>query len=281
MINGELITGSIKIDRLRNKILEGEIKIPPFQRVFVWKKEQVTELMDSIYNDYPIGSVLLWEVNEKLPSLRDLAGYKLPQKVDGFPLNYILDGQQRITSIFGVFANNVEIEDDSQIVNFDIYFDLDADSFIHKENIDVTHHNLKMNLLFNVTEFFTAVSKYPDDLKEKAVRLQSIFQNYEVPTVTIKKRDKGEVGTIFERINNTGTPLSALELMVAWTWSEEYDLKDIFKKVYNILESRDFADVKEKVILQCFGAIINNTTITKERINPRILDSISLNLTLS
>lgn len=264
MATGELITGSIKIDRLRNKILEGEIKIPPFQRAFVWKKEQVTELMDSIYNDYPIGSVLLWEVNEKLPSLRNLAGYKLPDKTEEFPLSYILDGQQRITSIFGVFNELIQTEDEEQVLNFNIYCDLDSEKFVHFEDLIDTHNNLKMSTLFNVSRFFEAVNQFPNNIKEKAIKLQSIFQNYELPTVTIKKRNKGEVGTIFERINNTGTPLSALELMIAWTWSEEYDLKSIFKSIYDILESRDFGDIKEKLVLQCFGAIINKTTITKE-----------------
>ena len=60
-MKGEITTGSIKIDRLRNKIIEGNIKIPPFQREFVWKQEQVIELLDSIIKDYPIGSILLWE----------------------------------------------------------------------------------------------------------------------------------------------------------------------------------------------------------------------------
>lgn len=264
MTNGELITGSIKIDRLRNKILEGEIKVPPFQRAFVWKKEQVTELMDSIYNDYPIGSVLLWEVNDKLPAVRNLAGYKLPDRSEEFPLSYILDGQQRITSIFGVFNDHIEAEDEEQTSTFNIYFDLDTSKFAHFDDLNDSHSNLKLSTLFNVSDFFAAVSLYPDKIKEKAIILQSIFQNYEVPTITIKKRNKGEVGTIFERINNTGTPLSALELMIAWTWSEEYDLKNTFKSIYNTLESRDFGDIKEKLVLQCFGAIIKKTTITKE-----------------
>ncbi|MEC1593484.1 DUF262 domain-containing protein [Bacillus spizizenii] len=264
MSNGELLTGSIKIDRLRNKILEGEIKIPPFQRAFVWKKEQVTDLMDSIYNDYPIGSVLLWEVNEKLPALRNLANYKLPDKTEEFPLSYILDGQQRITSIFGVFNDHIKTENEADISNFDIYFDLNIEKFVHFEDLFESHFNLKLSTLFNVSDFFASVNLYPDNIKEKAVKLQSIFQNYEIPTVTIKKRNKGVVGTIFERINNTGTALSALELMIAWTWSEKYDLKSIFKSVYDILESRDFGDIKEKLVLQCFGAIISKTTVTKE-----------------
>ncbi|MFB3226682.1 DUF262 domain-containing protein [Exiguobacterium sp. PHA03] len=271
MTNGELVTGSISIDRLRNKIIEGEIKIPPFQRAFVWRKEQITDLMDSIFNDYPIGSVLLWEVNEKLPALRNIGGYRLPEKAGEFPLNYILDGQQRITSIFGAFiGEEIDAEDLNKTKNFNIYFDLEDERFVHYEDLNNSHPNLKSSVLFNVNGFFDEVVGLSPELREKARNLQSIFQNYELPTVTIKKRNKGEVGTIFERINNTGTPLSALELMIAWTWSEEYHLTEIFDKVYKLLESKSFEDIKEKVILQCFGAIIKKTTVTKDilELNP-------------
>ena len=56
----EVIPSSIKIDKLLNRISEGDIKIPAFQRGFIWNQEQVFDLIDSIYNDYPIGSILLW-----------------------------------------------------------------------------------------------------------------------------------------------------------------------------------------------------------------------------
>lgn len=263
-MNGELITGSIKIDRLRNRIMEGEIKVPPFQRAYVWKKEQVIELMDSIYNDYPIGSVLLWEVNEKLPSIRNLVGFELPDKPHDFPLSYILDGQQRISSIFGVFNNKIESIDSSISNNFDIYFDLDEENFIHVNDLKKSNSNLKMSSIFDVKEFFKVVSLYSEEKQELAIDLQSKFQNYEIPTVTIKKKSKSEVGTIFERINSTGTALSALELMIAWTWSEEYDLKSTFNTVYEKLDERDFSNIKEKLVLQCFGAVIEKTAITKD-----------------
>ena len=57
-----------KINNLVNMIAEGGIKIPPLQRPFVWKAYQIIELLESIYNDYPIGSILCWETNEKLAS---------------------------------------------------------------------------------------------------------------------------------------------------------------------------------------------------------------------
>ena len=103
-MKGEITTGSIKIDRLRSKIIEGNIKIPPFQREFVWKQEQVIELLDSVIKDYPIGSILLWETKDDLPSKRNIGGFDLPNPTEDYPINYVLDGQQRVTSIFGVFC---------------------------------------------------------------------------------------------------------------------------------------------------------------------------------
>lgn len=271
MSKGELNTGSMKIDKLRNKIIEGEIKIPPFQRRFVWKKEQVVDLLDSIYNDYPVGSVLLWETNEELSSIRDVGGYNLPESKVEYPINYILDGQQRVTSIFGVFCYDLNQSESSEYDDiFNVYFDLDEKKFIHIEDLDEEHTNLPLKLLFNNYDFNLRVRNYTREKNELAVKIQSIFQNYEIPAITIKKRTKSEVGVIFERINNTGTPLSTLDLMIAWTWKDDYHLKDKFNEIYEVLESRNFGGIKQKIILQCFGAIIKQTTVTKDilELNP-------------
>lgn len=265
MSMGELTTNSFKIDKLRNKILDGEIKIPPFQREFVWKTEQVVELLDSIYNDYPIGSILLWETNEVLPSNRNIGGFDLPETKPEYPINYVLDGQQRLTSIFSVFCYDLKYNNEvNSNKTFDIYFDLDEEKFVPYDEINENNVNLSLKLLFNNYEFNQVIRDYDKDKSMLAVKLQSIFQNYEIPTITIKKRSKSEVGVIFERINNTGTPLSTLDLMIAWTWNEDYHLKDEFDDIYDLLENKNFGNVNEKIILQCFGAIIKKTTVTKE-----------------
>jgi hypothetical protein len=98
-------------------------------------------------------------------------------------------------------------------------------------------------------------------------RIQSIFQNYELPTVTIRKKDKGDVGTIFERINNTGTPLSPLDLLTAWTWSDEYYLKEVFANIYDLLETKSFENFKDKLLLQCFSAVISESTKTRDMLS--------------
>ena len=88
-----------------------------------------------------------------------------------------------------------------------------------------------------------------------AVELQSKFQNYEVPIITTYKRKKEEVGIIFERINNTGTRLTTLDLMIAWTWSEDFHLKEKMDEILEILDQKGFGETPDKIILQCLSGI--------------------------
>jgi len=77
----------------------------------------------------------------------------------------------------------------------------------------------------------------------QAQELASQFLNYEIPFVTIENRSRDDVGTIFERINSTGTKLSALDLMTAWTWTDNFHLLDSCNALLQDLEDVS-ADVK-------------------------------------
>lgn len=73
----------ISFETLMNNIQNGLIKIPDFQRDFVWNRRQILELLDSIYRHYPIGSFLFWITNEKLKVQRDIGNIKLPEAPEG------------------------------------------------------------------------------------------------------------------------------------------------------------------------------------------------------
>lgn len=99
-VASRLETGTAFIKDLIGDIKKGEIKIPQFQRKFVWKEKQALALLDSIANNYPIGSLLLWKTKEKLAIERNIGDFKLPETDDLTPTDYVLDGQQRITVIY-------------------------------------------------------------------------------------------------------------------------------------------------------------------------------------
>jgi uncharacterized protein with ParB-like and HNH nuclease domain len=122
------------IVELIEKILSGNIRIPSFQRGFVWDSDRVAHLMDSIYKGFPFGSLLFWRTKTSLNTERSLGPYKLPDRDPDYPIDYILDGQQRATSIFGVFQTALGYSPGSDTSCFEIYFDLRQDSSIQDSN---------------------------------------------------------------------------------------------------------------------------------------------------
>ena len=90
-----------RIDELARRILSGDILLPKFQREFVWKRAQVLTLLDSIVRNYPIGSVLLWQSRQELRSENRIADLEIDLPKPDYPVNYLLDGQQRLSSVCG------------------------------------------------------------------------------------------------------------------------------------------------------------------------------------
>ena len=95
--------------RLISKVEDGTLKLPAFQREFVWPIEKTIDLLDSIARRYPIGTFLLWQTNERLRSVKQIGGLELPETPAGENTRYILDGQQRITSLYAA-THQVTIE---------------------------------------------------------------------------------------------------------------------------------------------------------------------------
>lgn len=89
---------NLPIRKIIDKIGSGEIRIPSFQRGFVWEPDAVAFLMDSLFKGYPIGAVLLWRTKEQLVNERQLGCFTLPNPAKDYPVDYVLDGQQRLTS---------------------------------------------------------------------------------------------------------------------------------------------------------------------------------------
>lgn len=98
---------NLSIRKIIEQIASGQIRIPSFQRDFVWEPEDVAFFMDSLYKQYPVGAVLLWRTSEKLHTEKKLGKFELAEPAKDYPIDYVLDGQQRLTSIFSVFQTEI------------------------------------------------------------------------------------------------------------------------------------------------------------------------------
>src|SRR5450756_901912 len=119
-------------DTLANLVVavgRGQYRIPQFQRDYVWEKSKVIELFDSIYKEYPIGSFFLWKAGRDHNRLfRHSVSLNIPPVRDDDDISFILDGQQRITSLYltllGLAAEGTDYSH--------ICFDVKEQKFTHR-----------------------------------------------------------------------------------------------------------------------------------------------------
>ncbi|WP_396229739.1 DUF262 domain-containing protein, partial [Frankia sp. CpI1-P] len=89
-------------------IAQGTLRIPRFQRPYVWRPDQMLELFDSLERGYPVGSLLVWETNLPLPSLDRVGDIAVPGPPQGTPTAFVLDGHQRLSTLFGTLMRSVD-----------------------------------------------------------------------------------------------------------------------------------------------------------------------------
>ncbi|WPK10745.1 DUF262 domain-containing protein [Lysinibacillus louembei] len=246
----------LRIEELVLKVKTGDIKLPKFQRPFVWKKKDILSLLDSIYKGYPIGSILLWFTKEKLASERNIGDFKIDDRSLEYPTNYLLDGQQRLSTLCGaLFWNGSDLKS-----MWNIAFDLEKEVFIHPESNSKPEY-LPLNKVIGTMDFINECRKIEalpnkDKYIKNAERLLQAIKDYKVAAVTIGDMTVHEVAPIFERINSTGRRLTIVDLMRAATWSGDFDLSDTIQKIREVLKPKNFEDVSEADILKNISSVM-------------------------
>ncbi|MFF5424524.1 MULTISPECIES: DUF262 domain-containing protein [unclassified Streptomyces] len=236
-----------------DRVLEGDIVLPKFQRNFVWTRQQILDLLDSVSRNYPIGSILLWQSTEQLASERTVGGLAVEEQRHGYPVNYILDGQQRLATVCG--ALHWEPRDDPDSL-WNIVYDLERQEFRHESTLDEPPaHVMPLRLLSDGFEFADRAAKAgSQELQERAKALYNRFSNYQVAVITLRGMPSSEVAKVFERINSTATPLTVVDLMRAATWSPEFDLKDEIDTLLEVLDRKRYGRVDTKTMLRTISA---------------------------
>jgi hypothetical protein len=156
------------IRRILEQIDSGQIRIPVFQRGFIWDADHVAKLLDSIYKGYPFGSLLFWLTGERLVAERTLGPFGLPDPTKKHPVYYVLDGQQRVTSLFVTFQTEHKLPDDPswRSVYFDVLAkeDMQQSQFLALENNDVEPaRHFPLSTLFDPVKYREATKPFVED----------------------------------------------------------------------------------------------------------------------
>lgn len=246
-----------RISALLSDVSKGNIKVPVFQREFVWTDDQIMSLLDSIYRGYPVGSLLLWSTKERLKHERQVGGFLLPATPEDYPVNYVLDGQQRLTSLFGVFHSDSATADDELAARFDVSFLPATEEFVHSSAVG-DEPAISLRNLLDTTRLLPELTKFSEEHRQVIATATERFKDYEFPVVTIKDRSNQEVCRVFQRINSSGTTLSTLELLAAWTWSDAFDLRNEIAGTLERLDDKGYEDLGETNVMRCLAAVVLN-----------------------
>ncbi|EGO8242813.1 DUF262 domain-containing protein, partial [Enterococcus faecalis] len=268
------------------KIDNNEYVLPALQREFVWKPEQIERLFDSIMKGYPIGSFLFWNVqNEninKYEFYNILKEYHQRDARHNTKINIshkdsvtaILDGQQRITSIYialkgtysykikGAWKNNDNAYPSRQLylnivspnldTNKDVQFDFrfltneEAEDFTE----DTLWYPVSDILQFEVGEMFTVIARYqelyrknfPNESVEKTSyimnSLGTLHQMMEKDILAYYEENSQEIDKvldIFIRMNSGGTTLTYSDLLLSLATAKWQNL-NAREEIYSLVD---------------------------------------------
>ncbi|RJP65948.1 MAG: DUF262 domain-containing protein [Candidatus Abyssobacteria bacterium SURF_17] len=228
----------LKIVDVVNLLKEDKYLIPTFQRDFVWDAQSIKKLWDSMFHFYPIGSLLYWETDSYLHTHRKLGGFEFPHDEDTVrkfkEWKYILDGQQRATSILvSMLGGKGRVEDDKDF-DYTLFFDATKAEFFFPDEIETRKKAVSdERFLVRVRDvpewkftFYKEISSaegFDEKIEHNLYQLQRMFTDYKLSIIRIKGVEVSEVCEIFERINQEGKKLHPVDIIVARTYRNERD----------------------------------------------------------
>ena len=249
----------------------GKIQLPDSQRGWIWDDNRIKGILASVAKSFPIGAIMLLEAgNENIRfKTKPVEGVKLSNNVK--PDLLILDGQQRITSLYQAIVTNEVVttrDDKKQVIKrwyyidmrkaMDDNYDLEeaiisigekkkiTEDFGRRIVLDLSEKEFEFeNLMYPVCmigEYSTwrrEFNEYWQYDREKSMfwdkfetTIINSFDKYMVPVITMKKENPKEaVCQVFEKVNTGGVPLTVFELLTATFAADDFDLKTDWQKI--------------------------------------------------
>ena len=266
---------SKKYADLINEIQKGIIKIPKFQRDFVWTIDKTAKLLDSILKGYPIGTFILWQTDERINDIKNVGNLNIPDTPDGVKVQYVLDGQQRITSLFAAYLGaHIQKVGEKKItyygnivVNLDVDINDNDDQVITEEPRGDKYLSLCDVLNFSYSKAKELSDKFSEEELEKINEYSTAFKTYEFSTVVLRKEDIDSAIEVFTRINTGGQTLTLFEIMSAKTYDEpqNFDMQVKWEGFIKELKIKKYEGVSSSVVLSLLALLLSRTKECKRK----------------
>lgn len=239
----------MKISTILDHIDSGHMALPEFQRGYVWNRDQVRGLFDSLYRRHPVGGLLVWVTESKT------ADHRGDGPLAAGIVKLLLDGQQRMTSLYGVVRGKPpKFFDGNQKAFTGLRFHLERESFAFYQPVKMKDDPLWIDVTDLMSNGHEGHERLVEGLAEdprigtKAVKFSSRISrilgilDIELHTeeVTGNEKTLDVVVDIFNRVNSGGTKLSKGDLALAKICADWPDARDTMKAKLKEWERADY-----------------------------------------
>ena len=270
----EVVPEVVFLGKLVDRVAAGKIRIPRFQRTFVWKQPDLNALLDSVRRGFPIGSILVWDTEEDVDSTSRIGPIKIGPRAKGL-VGYMLDGQQRVSTLVGTLRLTGEVDAIVDQIDWRVYYDLDNQEFVHlrQQEEPVGPQYFPVRSLLNTAGFFEACRRIQSDVDNEAIqrrldeadRLANAFRDYQLPLIHIREADLESAVTVFARLNRTGRKMAADEMVSALTYQEgEFHLARMLDEFKSELKKKGFGNLDRVFLLRSVLAALDRDIYAKD-----------------
>lgn len=220
------------LDFILYQIDNGILALPRFQRGYVWRRSDVSELMLSLYKGYPVGHFLVWDT---YVSQQDTRGEN--HLASGMN-KLLLDGQQRVTSLYGIIrGKKPDFSDGDERAFRDLYFNVEEEAFEFYSS-KMKHDPLWIavtELMHPEASMFEFADRFEKENRNKyGARIERIIKikgrQFFVETVSSIDKTLDDVVDIFNRVNSGGTKLTDGDLALAKISAKFPDAREQMQK---------------------------------------------------
>jgi len=239
-------------------MIQGTYRIPRFQRTFVWERSRIQSLLDSMYREYPIGTIFLWKAPARYNHmLRSVDYLEQPPIEENQSYTFILDGQQRLTSLYVVVNGlNIRNENYTKIVA-DLANDEAERHFQYRTPDNKRWVAVRDLVKDNVFDIYDTL---PAEYRQRFQDMRQRLVTYPFSVVSVSGMDLDDAIEIFERINQQSKRLTRYDLIAASVLTDDFDLRERSQK--DIIEplKASFGAIPETNVPQALALNIKGRT---------------------
>lgn len=259
-----------KIEDLLAEVQRGRVRIPPFQRKLVWEREDAQKLIDSLYRGYPVGTLLFWETDA--PAIKMSFGSISIATEKRSDALWIVDGQQRITSLVRVLSASEANQDE-----FALYFDLDNIEFVQPPSLkDLANDSTRWLPMTEVLDSERLIqwiinsksSAITKERQDKAIQVGKRIREYEVPAYIVRTDSEDILREVFSRVNTAGKSLKWVDVFDALHGSRSQVHPSSIQDIVVELQSLDFGRVEDKTLYKLLRVLHGASVIQSKSEGP-------------